>query len=695
MTSSIPSLPWAALDHHLKLRPDYFSLWQHIADGAVEFSMRETAQILLVESSVYAGRGAYGSALHHARQALELAAQSGDRLLAADAGSAIAGLHTFMGNYADGKSAALQALAHDDSQIGAVGAMIAIGLIGLNTNDFETADHWFENALNLSRRLNYRQGVGRVLHNQVLLYRERGDFEHYLSAGAAATQLTGLTAGFAIARMQIGLLTGKRAAAREALAVYERLGPQGARFDGTVDCFRGMLAADEEDFATAEQSLQRALAVAHAMGNASLLHFTHCAAGRLRLLQGDAAGASGWARTAVANAQRIQSKTREAEARVELARAQFLLGDLETAEAELLAALDIAVPLGAMYWAALAAFLLAALHFQQARPTAESIWLEASRRIQRGGYSFIYERERELAFPLLAHFAQHGTAGAREAADLALAELAKIPPLPLHITGLGRFEVYQGRRRIADRDWRQRKAGELFRFLLLQPNHAAAREVLCDVLWPEQSPEGAQRLFHLATSTLRRILEPDLPHRFPSRYLDVEGEQVALRLPSGSTLDVEEFEHGLTRWLAAHGESLSASQLRQAAPPQAYEAEAELKHLLALYADDLFPPDHYTEWALAPRERLAELCLRGLLALAQLQLMLDQPHAALDACRRALAREPWREDVVLTGMQAHLRLNDRAAALRLYSRLEQALREEFKLAPRPDLYALAASIMVA
>src|SRR5690606_510336 len=115
-------------------------------------------------------------------------------------------------------------------------------------------------------------------------------------------------------------------------------------------------------------------------------------------------------------------------------------------------------------------------------------------------------------------------------------------PLPLHIQGLGVFSVRQGRHRISDRAWQRRKAGELFRFLLLQHGRRALRDIVIDALWPDRHDESTQTLFHQATSALRRLLEPDLPSNFPSRYLVVEAEQISLHLPEGSTCDFVDFE---------------------------------------------------------------------------------------------------------------------------------------------------------
>ena len=207
----------------------------------------------------------------------------------------------------------------------------------------------------------------------------------------------------------------------------------------------------------------------------------------------------------------------------------------------------------------------------------------------------------------------------------------------------------------------------MFRLLLITPDHSLSREQIIEALWPDKSIGQAQPLLHHATSTLRRILEPDLPDKFPSRYLDVEEGRVALRLPIGSSIDFEAFEQQVCneQWAAA----------------------------LSIYDGDLFPDDLYADWAAAPRERLSQLHLRVLSIQAQLELNGDRPTAALDLCRQALSIEPWHEPVVLIGMRASLALNDRPGAIRLYHSLEHTLQSEFGLTPLPELRDLYATIV--
>jgi DNA-binding SARP family transcriptional activator len=218
---------------------------------------------------------------------------------------------------------------------------------------------------------------------------------------------------------------------------------------------------------------------------------------------------------------------------------------------------------------------------------------------------------------------------------------------------------------IPDGAW-HRQAGELFRLLLISPGRTLSREQVIEALWSEKPLPAATAFLHQATSALRRTLEPDLPDKFPSRYLIFEEGQVTLSLPSGSQVDFELFELHVRKG----------------------EWEAAIK----LYRGEPFAKDRYRDWASYKRQQLIQQGLRVLLAAANQSLTEGEAEQALSFCQRILAEEPWHEQATLLGMQACLKLNDRSGALQLYLNCERCLREEFGVLPMPELRELHQSL---
>ena len=128
----------------------------------------------------------------------------------------------------------------------------------------------------------------------------------------------------------------------------------------------------------------------------------------------------------------------------------FLVRFLLDFALDLLEAVELLEKMSCAYDIARAKFLLASLYYNQGRPGAEEIWLDAASRIVRGGYAFILERERGLAFPLVEKHLHSRKREVRQISESLLEYLANVPPLPLRVTGLGYFRVWQGRRPIQD-----------------------------------------------------------------------------------------------------------------------------------------------------------------------------------------------------------------------------------------------------
>jgi DNA-binding SARP family transcriptional activator len=277
------------------------------------------------------------------------------------------------------------------------------------------------------------------------------------------------------------------------------------------------------------------------------------------------------------------------------------------------------------------------------------------------------ERERSLAFPLLAHYLASPNPAVAALSNQLLALLGKVPPPPLSITTLGKFELLQSRRQLHEAAWRQRKAGELFRILLISPRRTALREQVFQALWPDTAPASVQSSFHQATSALRKALEPDLPEKFPSRYLQVEHGEISLHLPAGSQVDLDTF----SQLIASH----------------AWAAALEL------YQGDLFPGDLYAEWSVELREAIRQQALDAALALAREKAAAGDAPAALAASRQALSIEPWQEEAARIAMQSMIKTNHRVAAIRLYQQLARSLQDELGVQPGPELQALYRSLL--
>ncbi len=633
---------------------------------------------LLKDSETKESSGDLKGAAAAAREALELARQEPGRTASQRVLMRSVDLACRLGTYEEGRKLAEEVLSQTRFSKEAVDALISLGVIDAETNDLQTAEKNFYEAAEISRSIQYPPGLSRALRNQaVLVYFIQGKFTLALATMEEAAQIQpeDNTETWELPYLQslIYQTTGDRKRARKALDAYLPLVRPGTRAAGGYYFLWSRLSLDEDELEKAEEYLYLALRIANQTGVPGLNVRVRLEYSRLFRLRGEPATAHTWAEDAYRFAQRLNSVYLTGKALVERGRTAWEMGDHAQAFALIEDGIRQFIAISADYNLAYARLLKAAWLSLEDQTGDTETWQQAVKSILQGGYTFILERERKLAFPLIASYLRSRDAAVREPAELLLQHIDKISPPPLRIYGLGQFLVLQGRRPVPDALWQRRKAGEMLRYLLLQPAHSASREVILEELWPDHPLSTSQDLFHQATSTLRHILEPDLPDKFPSRYLTVEGERVFVNLPQGSMIDFEHFEQELP----------IALQSRQI---------GRLQEALALYTDDLFPMDLYQDWSASRRQELVDMYLHGLLVLGQAYLDRQSYDQAANCAQKILQRDIWNEDATLLGMQAYLGMNSAPRAVHLYQKLETILKEDLNLQPRSDLQQMVANI---
>ncbi len=617
--------------------------------------------------------GHIGTARQRADDAVNTARSEGDPAAVAAALNAAALVRFRVGQYDEARALAEQALASSAADgPERADALLLRGMCATETDDLAAGQEYYLKAIDLSRQIGYRRALAHGLHDLAAgIHMPRGQFELSLAADMEAVHLArddgahDLVESALVTIAWVYWLVGRREQSAATCRELQQVALPGSNADGFRLCFSANLAVDDGDVEGAESLFSRARSIADLTGEPSLCVLVRLGLSRHRRLAGNAAAARAWATDALTLVSRLGYRHFQGMALVERARGAWLAGDRTMAENDLNVAIGLLGAIGAGFDLARARFFLAALMLEcEGRPGLE--WLEAARAILDGNYAFLLEQERALAYPFVAICLNHPDPQIASPALALLSHLERVPALPLHIRTLGRFQVRQGSRTIPDHFWRQRRAGELFRLLLVSPDRALERDEIVEALWHGRSHESVQALFHQATSALRRALEPELPDKFPSRYLRIQDGRVCLNLPTGSWVDFETFGQCVDR--------------------------AEWQAACLLYQGDLFPSDRYAAWAVVPRERLIRLYLRTLLAAAGQDLRTD-PQAALDKCRRVLEIDPWQENAVLIGMRACVAANDRATALRLYRELERTLRDDLDTAPEETLRRLYRSLL--
>ncbi|MEU8488391.1 AAA family ATPase [Streptomyces sp. NPDC048641] len=240
------------------------------------------------------------------------------------------------------------------------------------------------------------------------------------------------------------------------------------------------------------------------------------------------------------------------------------------------------------------------------------------------------------------------------------------PLLRLHL--FGGFRVTRdGGPALAER-WPRPSARALVKLLAVSPGHSLHREQAMDICWPDADAPAALGSLRVALHAARRALEPELAPRAASSYLIADG--TLLRLDPGAV------------WIDAdHAERLAEAALDSG-------SSSQLAAALRSFTGELLPEDRYAPWTESRRVRLAVVCERLRIALAEALLDDGSADEAGTVARSALDENPADERAHQLLMSAYLRQGLRRQAVRQFHACREALDSELGVRPGPETQRL-------
>ncbi len=240
------------------------------------------------------------------------------------------------------------------------------------------------------------------------------------------------------------------------------------------------------------------------------------------------------------------------------------------------------------------------------------------------------------------------------------ATVLMIPP-KLSIYGLGRSQVKMDGKPVTATSWaNQKRARELFFFLLTNPNKSLTKEEIGLSLWPDSSTDQLRLQFRNTVYYIRYALGQDVILSNERRY--------AFNADMDYSYDVQEFERKLQQAESSETDSLKIKVLQEC---------------LELYQGEFFPEGEGI-WVMTERQRLAQMCEHSRLTLAQLLLEKGEPKLALIQCQTILADNHCMESAHRLSMQAHAALGDRLGIINQYEQCKQFLQDELGLEPSKE-----------
>ncbi len=227
----------------------------------------------------------------------------------------------------------------------------------------------------------------------------------------------------------------------------------------------------------------------------------------------------------------------------------------------------------------------------------------------------------------------------------------------LEIHTLGGLQVRRAGKLLSGKAFGRRQALTLFKLLVAHRGQTLCKEELCERLWPGEDPGETQSRLHVLLHSLRQALEADPAQ--PQIVLR-EGEGYRFAPQVHYFLDVERFEQ----------------LLRQAEALEGMAALEAYRQALALYKGDFLADEPYADWAELERSYLRERAVGALFRMASLAQGLGLQREALEAYRRILTLDPWREEAYAELMQALLTLGEEPEARRLFEQYRKWMERE-------------------
>lgn len=232
--------------------------------------------------------------------------------------------------------------------------------------------------------------------------------------------------------------------------------------------------------------------------------------------------------------------------------------------------------------------------------------------------------------------------------------------------------------------FRSSKVKALLAYLAVRADMPHARESLAALLWGGKSDQKARVNLRSVLAQLRGSLGETA-----DSVLTITPQTVQFNLvPDLVWVDVNEFA---TSWQAVQSHPVS-EWWRRAASVRRLQAMTALyrgEFLAGLHLEDC--PD-FEDWRLLLREQYHQQMLVALAVLADHELALAAPLAAMPYARQQLALEAWREVAHQQLMRAHLLMGQPQLARQQYDTCCRILAEELGLEPDEETQALLAQM---
>jgi len=234
------------------------------------------------------------------------------------------------------------------------------------------------------------------------------------------------------------------------------------------------------------------------------------------------------------------------------------------------------------------------------------------------------------------------------------------PSLKVYL--FGKFRVFQGEQEISDKRWKSKKAQMIFKYLLFhRPKGYLKKDVLMELLWPEDDPAKTAKRFHVALASLRKTLEPEIIRGTPSAYISRSIDAYRIDIGDEGSVDIDKFK----------------KELKLA--KKAKDSEESIEYLLkaeAIYRGDFLEEDLYTPWCDEERERFKDQYLQLLEEIIKSYHVKKSYKKCIGYVKKYLSMDKYAEDVYQLLMTYYSQTGNKAMVKRTFEKCKDHIEKE-------------------
>ena len=253
--------------------------------------------------------------------------------------------------------------------------------------------------------------------------------------------------------------------------------------------------------------------------------------------------------------------------------------------------------------------------------------------------------------------------------------LYRVNTPPLRIETFGGLRLYLRGKVIGKRDWNRLQPRRLLTAILSQKSSRIPKEVLIELLWPEEKRGVGEKNFKTTLARLRKSLEPGISKDFGSSYVHLHNNTVFL--------DEELCRVDVWQFLDLYQEGLAGE--KRGDPKGAQESFSQA---VDLYRGDFVPEERCALMVEFCREDLKAVYLDLLTRMACYHEQTGAFRKAVRFYQQALQADPLLEDACRGLMSLYAAKNLFNEALRVFESCRKSLKAALNTKPDPLTVAL-------